>query len=337
MKPILVTGAAGFIGMHVTRRLLATGKAVLGVDNLNAYYDPRLKQARLAQLTGFPDFRFEKLDIADRDAVAKLFADHRFAHVVHLAAQAGVRHSLMEPHAYVDANLVGFVNILEGCRRADCRHLLYASSSSVYGANTHMPFRVTDNVDHPLNLYGATKKSNELMAHAYAHLFALPTTGLRFFTVYGPWGRPDMAMWLFAAAIRNGKPVRLFNGGKMRRDFTYIDDVTEALVRLIDHPPQGDPAWSSQAPDPATSSAPWQVYNIGSGRPVELLQVVQLLEQELGRPGVRELLPMQAGDVPETYADCAALERTVGYQPRTPIEDGVRLFVEWFREFHELR
>jgi UDP-glucuronate 4-epimerase len=337
MKPILVTGAAGFIGMHVTRRLLATGKAVLGVDNLNAYYDPRLKQARLAQLTGFPDFRFEKLDIADRDAVAKLFADHRFAHVVHLAAQAGVRHSLIDPHAYVDANLVGFVNILEGCRRADCRHLLYASSSSVYGANTHMPFRVTDNVDHPLNLYGATKKSNELMAHAYAHLFALPTTGLRFFTVYGPWGRPDMAMWLFAAAIRNGKPVRLFNGGKMRRDFTYIDDVTEALVRLIDHPPQGDPAWSSQAPDPATSSAPWQVYNIGSGRPVELLQVVQLLEQELGKPGVRELLPMQAGDVPETYADCAALERAVGYQPRTPIEDGVRLFVEWFREFHELR
>jgi UDP-glucuronate 4-epimerase len=336
MKPILVTGAAGFIGMHVTRRLLATGKAVLGVDNLNAYYDPRLKQARLAQLSGFPDFRFEKLDIADRDAIAKLFADHRFAHVVHLAAQAGVRHSLIDPHPYVDANLVGFVNILEGCRRADCRHLLYASSSSVYGANTHMPFRVTDNVDHPLNLYGATKKSNELMAHAYAHLFALPATGLRFFTVYGPWGRPDMAMWLFAAAISDGKPVRLFNGGKLRRDFTYVDDVTEAVVRLVDRPPQGDPSWSPEAPDPATSSAPWHVYNIGNSRPVEVLEVVQLLEQEVGKPAVREFLPMQAGDVPETYADCADLERAVGFRPRTPIEDGVRLFVEWFREFHKL-
>jgi UDP-glucuronate 4-epimerase len=336
MKPILVTGAAGFIGMHVTRRLLATGRAVLGVDSLNAYYDPRLKQARLAELTGFPDFHFEKLDIADRDAVAKLFADHRFAHVVHLAAQAGVRHSLIDPHAYVDANLVGFVNILEGCRRADCRHLLYASSSSVYGANTHMPFRVTDNVDHPLNLYGATKKSNELMAHAYAHLFALPATGLRFFTVYGPWGRPDMAMWLFAVAIRDGKPVRLFNGGKMRRDFTYIDDVTEAVVRLVDRPPQGDAAWSPEAPDPATSNAPWHVYNIGNSQPVEVLEVVRLLEKAIGKPAVRELSPMQAGDVPETYADCADLERAVGFRPRTPIEDGVRLFVEWFREFHKL-
>jgi UDP-glucuronate 4-epimerase len=255
---------------------------------------------------------------------------------VHLAAQAGVRHSLIDPHPYVDANLVGFVNILEGCRRADCRHLLYASSSSVYGANTHMPFRVTDNVDHPLNLYGATKKSNELMAHAYAHLFALPATGLRFFTVYGPWGRPDMAMWLFAAAISDGKPVRLFNGGKLRRDFTYVDDVTEAVVRLVDRPPQGDPSWSPEAPDPATSSAPWHVYNIGNSRPVEVLEVVQLLEQEVGKPAVREFLPMQAGDVPETYADCADLERAVGFRPRTPIEDGVRLFVEWFREFHKL-
>jgi UDP-glucuronate 4-epimerase len=336
MKPVLVTGAAGFIGMHVARRLLQIGRAVIGADNLNAYYDPRLKRARLMQLAGFPDFSFEKVDIADRDAIARLFAQHRFSHVVHLAAQAGVRHSLLEPHAYVDANLVGFVNVLEGCRHAGCRHLLYASSSSVYGANTRMPFRATDNVDHPLNLYGATKKSNELMAHAYAHLFALPATGLRFFTVYGPWGRPDMAMWLFAAAIGDGKPIRLFNAGKMRRDFTYIDDVTEAVVRLVDDPPQGDPSWSPEAPDPATSRAPWQVYNIGNGRPVEVLEVVRLLEKAIGKPAVRELVPMQAGDVPETYADCTDLERAVGYRPRTPIEDGVRLFVEWFREFHKL-
>ena len=244
----------------------------MGVDNLNAYYDPRLKEARLTQLVGFGDFRFEKVDIADRDAIAGLFAHHRFSHVVHLAAQAGVRHSLVEPHTYVDANLVGFVNVLEGCRHPGCRHLLDASSSSVYGANTRIPFRASDNVDHPLNLYGATKKANELMAHAYAHLFALPTTGLRFFTVYGPWGRPDMAPSLFAAAIRDGTPIRLFNGGNMRRDFTYIDDVTEAVVRLIGIPPQPNPAWSSEAPDPATSSAPWRVCNIGSSEPIELLE-----------------------------------------------------------------
>jgi UDP-glucuronate 4-epimerase len=335
-SPILVTGAAGFIGMHVTRRLLQAGKAVIGVDNLNSYYDPRLKDARLKQLAGFADFHFEKADIADRVIIPELFERHRFSHVVHLAAQAGVRHSLIDPHAYVDANLVGFVNILEGCRRTACRHLLYASSSSVYGANTRMPFRASDNVDHPLNLYGATKKSNELMAHAYAHLFALPATGLRFFTVYGPWGRPDMAMWLFAAAIRDGRPIRLFNGGRMRRDFTYIDDVTEAVVRLVDRPPQPDPAWSSDAPDPATSNAPWRVYNIGNSLPVEVLEVVRLMEAAMGRPATRELLPMQAGDVPETYADCAALERAVGFRPRTPIEEGVRLFAEWFREFHKV-
>jgi UDP-glucuronate 4-epimerase len=335
-SPILVTGAAGFIGMHVTRRLLQAGKAVIGVDNLNSYYDPRLKDARLKQLAGFADFHFEKADIADRVIIPELFERHRFSHVVHLAAQAGVRHSLIDPHAYVDANLVGFVNILEGCRRTACRHLLYASSSSVYGANTRMPFRASDNVDHPLNLYGATKKSNELMAHAYAHLFALPATGLRFFTVYGPWGRPDMAMWLFAAAIRDGRPIRLFNGGRMRRDFTYIDDVTEAVVRLVDRPPQTDPAWSSDAPDPATSNAPWRVYNIGNSLPVEVLEVVRLMEAAMGRPATRELLPMQAGDVPETYADCAALERAVGFRPRTPIEEGVRLFAEWFREFHKV-
>jgi UDP-glucuronate 4-epimerase len=332
-SPILVTGAAGFIGMHVTRRLLESGRAVIGLDNLNDYYDPRLKEARLKQLAGFADFRFEKADIADRAAVAELFASHRFSHVVHLAAQAGVRHSLIDPHAYVGANLVGFVNILEGCRHTYCRHLLYASSSSVYGANTRMPFRASDNVDHPLNLYGATKKSNELMAHAYAHLFALPATGLRFFTVYGPWGRPDMAMWLFAAAIRDGNPIRLFNSGKMRRDFTYIDDVTEAVVRLVGRPPQPNPAWSSQAPDPATSNAPWHVYNIGNSRPVEVLEIVRLIEQAMGKPAMRELLPMQLGDVPETYADCADLERAVGFRPRMPIEDGVRLFVEWFRDY----
>jgi UDP-glucuronate 4-epimerase len=334
--PVLVTGAAGFIGMHVARRLLEAGAAVIGLDNLNAYYDPHLKEARLRELAGFAGFRFERTDIADRDAVAQLFARHRFAQVVHLAAQAGVRHSLLDPHAFVDANLVGFVNILEGCRRADCRHLLYASSSSVYGANTRLPFRATDNVDHPFNLYGATKKSNELMAHAYAHLFALPATGLRFFTVYGPWGRPDMAMWLFAAAIRDGKPIRLFNGGNMRRDFTYIDDVTEAVVRLVDRPPQPDAAWSPEAPNPATSDAPWHVYNIGNSRPVEVLEIVRLIEKAMGKPAMRELLPMQTGDMPETCADCADLERAVGFRPQTPIEDGVRLFVEWFREFHKL-
>jgi UDP-glucuronate 4-epimerase len=336
MKPVLVTGSAGFIGMHVARRLLETGRAVIGVDNLNAYYDPRLKEARLTQLAGFADFRFEKVDIADRDAIARLFAHHRFSHVVHLAAQAGVRHSLVEPHTYVDANLVGFVNVLEGCRHTGCRHLLYASSSSVYGVNTRIPFRTSDNVDHPLNLYGATKKANELMAHAYAHLFALPTTGLRFFTVYGPWGRPDMAPSLFAAAIRDGSPIQLFNDGNMRRDFTFIDDVTEAVVRLIGIPPQPNPTWSSEAPDPATSSAPWRVYNIGSGEPIEVLEFVSLIEKEMGKSAKRELLPMQPGEVIETYADCADLERAVGFRPRTPIHEGVRRFVQWFRVFHDL-
>ena len=333
---VLVTGAADFIGMHVTRQLLESGHAVLGLDNLNDYYDPRLKEARLRMLAAFPAFQFEKADIADRKPMADLFAAHRFSHVVHLAAQAGVRHSFVDPAAYVDANLVGFANILEGCRRAGCQHLLYASSSSVYGANTRMPFRASDNVDHPLNLYGATKKANELMAHAYAHLFAVPVTGLRFFTVYGPWGRPDMAMWLFAAAIRDGTLVRLFNAGRMRRDFTYIDDVAEAVVRLVELPPKPNPAWSSERPHPATSNAPWRIYNIGNSRPIGVLDIVGLIEKEMGKSASRELLPLQPGDVLETCADCAELERAVNFRPRTPIEEGVRRFVGWFREFHEL-
>jgi UDP-glucuronate 4-epimerase len=331
--PILVTGAAGFIGFHVARRLCEQGGAVIGLDNLNAYYDPNIKQARLDQLRRFPRFRFDKLDLVDRAGMAKLFAAHRFPAVVHLAAQPGVRHSLVDPHAYTDANLTGFLNVLEGCRRSGCGHLVYASSSSVYGGNTRMPFRVTDNVDHPLSLYGATKKANELMAHAYAHLFGLRATGLRFFTVYGPWGRPDMAMWLFAAAIAEGRPIRLFNHGRMRRDFTYVDDAVEAVVRLIDKPPAGDPGWSGEAPDPATSRAPWRVYNIGNDHPVEVTEVVRLIEQALGKQAIRELAPMQPGDLPETRADVADLAAAVGFSPKTPIADGVGRFIAWYRDY----
>jgi len=331
--PILVTGAAGFIGFHVTRRLLEQGASVVGIDNLNAYYDPNLKQARLAELTPYPTFCFERMDLADRDALARLFARHRFARVIHLAAQAGVRHSLVDPHAYVDANVTGFLNILEGCRHNGCGHLLYASSSSVYGANTRMPFAVHQNVDHPLSLYGATKKANELMAHSYAHLFSLPTTGLRFFTVYGPWGRPDMAMWLFTDAIMKGQPIALFNYGRMRRDFTYVDDVVEAVVRLIERPPSADPTWSGDDPDPARSRASWRVYNIGNNSPVEVLEVVRLIEQALGKSAIRELKPMQPGDVPETFADVTDLAKEVGFSPRTPIEDGVARFVSWFSTY----
>jgi UDP-glucuronate 4-epimerase len=333
--PILVTGAAGFIGFHVARRLLEQGRAVVGLDNLNAYYDPKLKEARRDQLARFPDFRFARIDLADRAGMEKTFAAQRFSAVVHLAAQAGVRHSLVDPHAYVDANLVGFLNVLEGCRRHGCRHLLYASSSSVYGANTRLPLRTSDNVDHPLSLYGATKKANELMAHAYAHLFALPATGLRFFTVYGPWGRPDMAMWLFASAIVEGRPIRLFNHGRMRRDFTYIDDAAEAVVRLIDQPPSGDPAWSGDAPDPATSRAPWRIYNIGNNQPVEVTEVVHLIEEAVGKPAIRELAPMQPGDVPETRADVADLAAAVGFSPNTPIERGVARFIAWYLEYRD--
>ena len=336
-SPILVTGAAGFIGFHVARRLAADGRDVIGIDNLNAYYDPALKEARLAELAGFDRFRFHKLDLADRAGISALFAQHRFAEVVHLAAQAGVRHSLAAPHDYVDANIVGFLNVLEGCRQVGTRHLLYASSSSVYGANTRLPFSTVDNVDHPLSLYGATKKANELMAHAYAHLFALPATGLRFFTVYGPWGRPDMAMWLFAAAILEGRPIKLFNGGDMRRDFTFVDDVAAAVVKLINHAPHGNPAWSGDNPDPATSRAPWRVYNIGNHTPVDLMEVVRLLEAALGRPAIRELMPMQPGDVHETCADVEDLRQAVGFAPTTPIAEGIGRFVEWFRPWHDRR
>jgi UDP-glucuronate 4-epimerase len=336
VNPILVTGAAGFIGFHVARRLVEAGREVIGVDNLSPYYDPKLKEKRLAQLANAKNFKFVRLDLADRAATAALFAEHRFPFVIHLAAQAGVRYSLVDPHAYVDANLIGFVNILEGCRHQGCRHLLYASSSSVYGSNTKMPFRTSDNVDHPLSLYGASKKANELMAHSYSHLFNLPTTGLRFFTVYGPWGRPDMAMWIFAKAIGAGKPIKLFNHGKMRRDFTYIDDVVQSVVRLIDRPAQGDPSWSSEAPDPASSSAPWRIYNIGNNNPVELLDVVALLEKELGKKAIRELTLMQPGDVPATFADVDDLMRDVGFKPSTPIGEGIARFIAWYKEYHRV-
>jgi len=334
VNPILVTGAAGFIGFHVARRLVEAGRDVIGVDNLSSYYDPKLKQARLRELAGAKNFKFVRLELADRAATAALFAEHRFPFVIHLAAQAGVRHSLVDPHAYASANLDGFLNILEGCRHHDCRHLVYASSSSVYGANTRMPFRTSDNVDHPLSLYGASKKANELMAHSYSHLFNLPTTGLRFFTVYGPWGRPDMAMWIFAAAISAGKPIKLFNNGNMRRDFTFIDDVVQAVVRLIDQPARGDPDWSAEAPDPARSSAPWRIYNIGNNSPVDVLAVVKILEQTIGKKAIRELLPMQPGDVPATFADVDDLMRDVGFKPSTPIAEGIARFIAWYKEYH---
>jgi UDP-glucuronate 4-epimerase len=333
VSPVLVTGAAGFIGFHVARRLLRDGRPVVGLDNLNSYYDPALKQARLAELQKLAGFDFVKLDLADRDGMAAFFEKYRFEHVVHLAAQAGVRHSLTDPHAYVDSNLTGFTNVLEGCRHNGCKHLLYASSSSVYGGNSKMPFSVHENVDHPLSLYGASKKANELMAHAYAHLFRLPTTGLRFFTVYGPWGRPDMAMWIFTKAILAGEPIKLFNHGNMRRDFTYVDDIVEAIVRLIDRTPTPDPAWNSALPDPGSSNAPWRVYNIGNNKPVELLEVVRLLEEAIGKSAKRELLPMQPGDVPATYADVDDLMRDVGFRPATPIRDGIARFVAWYRDY----
>jgi UDP-glucuronate 4-epimerase len=326
-QTILVTGAAGFIGFHVARRLLAEGRHVLGLDSLNNYYDPALKRSRLDLLREHAQFGFVQMDLADRPSIGALFAKHRFATVVHMAAQAGVRHSIDHPHAYADANLEGFLNVLEGCRHHDCRHLVYASSSSVYGANTKLPFSVDDRTDRPISLYAATKKANELMAHSYSHLYRLPTTGLRFFTVYGPWGRPDMAIFLFAKSIVEGKPIRLFNHGKMRRDFTHIGDVTRVIQRLIDQVPQGDRE---------AGVAPVRIYNVGNHKPEELMHVVALLEQELGRKAIKDMQPMQPGRVLETFADVGDLMRDTGFRPQTSIEDGIRDFVAWYRDHYKV-
>jgi UDP-glucuronate 4-epimerase len=334
MAPILVTGAAGFIGYHTTEALLARGDEVVGLDNLNAYYEVSLKEARLARLTGKPGFEFARLDVADLAGLRSVFERTRPRAVVHLAAQAGVRYSLQNPHAYVESNLVGFTNILECCRHGGVEHLVYASSSSVYGANTLMPFSVHHNVDHPVSLYAATKKANELMAHTYSHLYALPTTGLRFFTVYGPWGRPDMALFLFTRAILEGRPIDLFNEGRMRRDFTYVDDIVEGVVRTLDRVPVGSPDWSSDRPDPGTSRAPYRVYNIGNNQPVELTEFVAAIEDAVGRKAETRLLPMQPGDVPATWADVDDLMRDTGFRPATPIREGVRRFVAWYRDYY---
>jgi UDP-glucuronate 4-epimerase len=333
---ILVTGAAGFIGSSLAHRLLDRGDTVVGLDNLSDYYDVRLKEARLERLTAKAGFRFERLDIASRDRMGSLFSLNKLDAVVHLAAQAGVRYSLTNPHAYVDANIVGFLNILEGARHYGAKHLIFASSSSVYGANGKLPFSEHDNVDHPVSMYAATKKSNELMAHSYAHLYGLRCTGLRFFTVYGPWGRPDMALFLFTKGILSGRPIPVFNQGNMVRDFTYVDDIVEGVVRLIDRPAAPNPSWRPEAPDPATSSAPYRIYNIGNNRPVKLLRYIEVLEQVLGRKAVLDLQPMQKGDVPATIADVSALQEAVGYRPGTPIEVGVPRFVEWYRSYYKV-
>jgi UDP-glucuronate 4-epimerase len=331
---ILVTGTAGFIGFHTAKRLLERGDEVIGLDNVNDYYDVRLKHARMAQLDAFSNYRFVRADVADRQTIAGLFKEHRPARVIHLAAQAGVRYSLQNPHAYVDSNLVGFVNILEGCRHNGVEHLVYASSSSVYGANTQMPFSVHQNVDHPLSLYAATKKANELMAHTYSHLYRLPTTGLRFFTVYGPWGRPDMALFLFTKAILEGKPIQVFNEGRMRRDFTYIDDIVEGVIKVTDRIAAPNPNWNSAAPDPGTSKAPYKIYNIGNNNPVELMHLISTLEAALGKKAEKQMLPMQPGDVPATYADVDDLIHDVAFKPATPIEEGVQRFVKWYFKFN---
>ncbi len=331
---ILVTGAAGFIGFHLSKRLLAGGDTVVGVDNLSDYYDVNLKRARLARLEKQPGFRFMAMDIADRQGMAALFADEHFDRVINLAAQAGVRYSLENPHAYVDSNLTGFVNVLEGCRHAGVAHLVYASSSSVYGANESMPFSVHDNIDHPISLYAASKKANELMAHAYSHLYGLPTTGLRFFTVYGPWGRPDMALFLFTRAMLAGRPIDVFNRGRMKRDFTYIDDIVEGIVRVLDRPAAPNPDWDGRRPDPGSSRAPWRVYNIGSNNPVDLMAFIEAIEKALGLKAEKKLLPMQPGDVPATFAEVDDLVRDTGYRPQTSIEDGITAFVRWYREYY---
>lgn len=333
---VLVTGAAGFIGSHVSLYLLGRGDEVVGIDNINDYYDVNLKYARLKRIEEHENstkFSFIKLDVADRDGMEKLFEEQKFDKVVHLAAQAGVRYSIENPHAYIDSNIVGFTNILEGCRHNKVAHLVYASSSSVYGANESMPFSVHDNVDHPLSLYAASKKANELMAHTYSHLYGLPTTGLRFFTVYGPWGRPDMALFLFTKAIMEEKPIKVFNYGNHRRDFTYIDDIVEGIIHTLDHTAQSNQDWSGEKPDPGTSKAPWRVYNIGAQTPVQLMDYIGTLEKNLGKTAEKELLPLQDGDVPDTYADVEALVEDVNYRPKTTIDEGIKNFVNWYKGY----
>lgn len=331
---VLVTGAAGFIGFHVVQKLCERGDEVIGIDNLNDYYDVNLKKARLQKLADYSQFKFIRMELADRELIAQLFAEHGFQRVIHLGAQAGVRYSLENPHAYIDSNLVGFMNILEGCRHHHIEHLSYASSSSVYGANKTLPFSVHDNVDHPLSLYAATKKANELMAHTYSHLYQLPTTGLRFFTVYGPWGRPDMAIFNFTRKILNDEPIDVFNFGNHRRDFTYINDIVEGIIRVHDRVAQTNLEWSGESPDPGTSAAPWRVYNIGNSSPVPLLRYIEVLEECLGKKAKMNLLPMQPGDVPDTYADVDALMQDVGYKPGTPVEVGVKHFVAWYLDYY---
>lgn len=333
---VLLTGAAGFIGMHTALRLLARGDEVVGIDNLNDYYEVSLKESRLAQLRDQPGFRFIRLDVADREGIARLFAEESFDRVVHLAAQAGVRYSLKNPHAYADSNLTGFVNILEGCRHSQVAHLVYASSSSVYGGNTKMPFSEHDSVDHPVSLYAATKKANELMAHTYSHLYGLPTTGLRFFTVYGPWGRPDMALFLFTKAILEGRPIDVFNHGDMKRDFTYIDDIVEGVVRTLDRPASAHPQYDASQADPASSNVPYRVFNIGNHDPVPLLDFIAAVEEALGMKAEKRLLPMQDGDVPATYADTTLLNEWVGFAPATTIQEGVARFVAWYRHYYQV-
>ena len=333
---VMITGVAGFIGSTLAIRLLERGDTVTGIDNMNDYYSVALKEARLDRFRSNPNFRYRKLDIADREGVAKLFKDNRFDAVMNLAAQAGVRYSLVNPQAYADSNLLGFVNLLEGCRHSGVKHFVFASSSSVYGANTKQPFSEHDNVDHPVSLYAASKKANELMAHSYAHLFKLPCTGLRFFTVYGPWGRPDMALFLFTKGILEGTPIKVFNHGKMVRDFTYVDDIVEGVIRVIDRPAQPNPNWSGDKPDSATSYAPYRVFNIGNNKPVELMRYIEVLEECLGKKAQKEMLPLQAGDVPSTVADVSELEAATGFKPKTPVEVGVRNFVEWYRAYHKV-
>ncbi len=337
LSKVLVTGAAGFIGFHLSKKLCQNGYAVLGIDNLNDYYDVNIKLSRLKMLEDVPSFTFRKCDLTDHSSLASLFTEFHFDAVVNLAAQAGVRYSLTNPHAYLESNLHGFLNILEACRHQKVRHLIYASSSSVYGANKTMPFSVHHNVDHPISLYAASKKANELMAHTYSALYNLPTTGLRFFTVYGPYGRPDMALFLFTKAIVEGKPIDVFNNGQMKRDFTYVDDIVESITRLVPKTPKPDSNWSGLAPDPASSFAPYRVYNIGNNKPVELMKFIEIIEQEIGKPAIKNFLPMQDGDVPETYADVTDLMQEINFEPATPIEVGVANFVNWYKEYYNIK